>query len=72
MDDASAAALRDALSGDARAIEQLDTVPHERLRDVAESQAPLVLARRAVRRVLSDLRDGSISSQQAQRWASLM
>jgi hypothetical protein len=65
-------ALRDAVGGDTDAIEQVRTVAHERMAEVAGSLPPLVLRRVALTRVLSDLRDGVISTEQAQRWASFV
>jgi len=65
-------ALLDAVGGDTDAVEQVRAVSHERMADVAGSLSPLVLTRVALARVLSDLRDGLISTEQAQRWASFV
>ena len=70
--DSVANALRDAVGGDVHAIEQIENVAHAPMAEVAEPLAPLVLTRVALSRVLSDLRDGVISTEQAQRWASFV
>jgi hypothetical protein len=65
-------ALRNAVGGAAQAVEQVGTVVHERIADVALSMSPLVLTRAALTRVMRELRDGVISAEQAQRWASFV
>jgi hypothetical protein len=64
-------ALRDALDGNAQAIEtpgfEHQTVPH-----TDRATPARLLTRSALSRVLRDLRDGHISADQAQRWASFM
>jgi hypothetical protein len=70
--DPAADALLDALGGDPSAIERAGAAAPERVADVATSLAPLVLTRRSVTRVLTDLRDGLIVPELAQRWASFM
>lgn len=70
--DIAADALLNVVGGDTHAVAQVEAVEHERLADVATTLRPLVLTRAALARVLSDVRDGTVSSAQAQRWASFV
>jgi hypothetical protein len=71
VNDDVAAALRDAIAGDARAVERLQC-SHDVLVAEADALSPLVLTSGSLVRVLSDLRLRRISASEAQAWSSLM
>jgi hypothetical protein len=62
-------ALRAVMSGDARALGQLD---RSALAETASALGPLVLTRAALGRALVALRGGTVTTTEAQRWASFM
>lgn len=64
--------LARALRGDRRAIALLERQPHDAVLEAAGMLPGLVLRADAVRAVLLDLRDGRLSPDSAQRWASFV